>query len=333
MTRSRRGAGFTLIELLVVIAIIAILIGLLLPAVQKVRESAARMTCSNNLKQLSLAAHNYDSAYGNLPPGIMGRHPTTGVGWNGFGWPHVGALAFLLPYVEQDNIHRQLMAAEPRKFNVDDLTDRAGWWTNTVYDTLAQTKIKTFLCPADSPENSTTGTFITLYCDATTLTLTGGYMPNPRGSTYGRTNYAPSAGTIGAGSNGFYGQYVGPFHNRSKTKIANMPDGTSNTVFFGETLCGEAPPAARRFSLSWMGAGALAMAWGVPAQGSGWYQFSSMHTQVVQFGYGDGSVRRIRKGAGAQSAARTNWFQNDWFNVQRASGRQEGATVDWTFLE
>src|SRR5262245_11519468 len=111
-TCRRPRPGFTLIELLVVIAIIAILIGLLLPAVQKVREAAARMSCQNNLHQVGLGLHNYQTANGYFPPGAL-RSPNTGTvtpictkfGVTRNGVRHNWAI-FILPYVEQDNLYK-----------------------------------------------------------------------------------------------------------------------------------------------------------------------------------------------------------------------------------
>src|SRR4051812_6747172 len=109
MTRRSSRMAFTLIELLVVIAVIAILIGLLLPAVQRVREAANRAKCLNNLKQIALAIHNHEFATGRLPPGYIGTSPViTDDPADPASAPWVGCLAILLPYLEQEPLYRQL---------------------------------------------------------------------------------------------------------------------------------------------------------------------------------------------------------------------------------
>jgi prepilin-type N-terminal cleavage/methylation domain-containing protein len=325
--RGERRSGFTLIELLVVIAIIAILIGLLLPAVQKIREAANRTVCQNHLKQISLAAHNYESALGVLPPGVVG--PPIGTAFT-FGASHVGTLAFLLPYVEQDNVYKQIVTDTTQPGYVVWQNDPqgvalTGWWNNPINELAARTKIKTFLCASDKADSNTVGTFITLYQQG--YTFTGGYMPLPRGD-YGRTNFLACAGALGDVTDAFWGKYRGAFTNRSSNKISTVIDGTSNTIVFLEALGDAAGQGRRDFSYSWMGGVSMATAWGLPTDptraNEGWWTATAKHPGFIQVGMGDGSVRNIRRFSGST----TDWYSANWFNFQRLAGGYDGEVIN-----
>jgi prepilin-type N-terminal cleavage/methylation domain-containing protein/prepilin-type processing-associated H-X9-DG protein len=195
----RFNRGFTLIELLVVIAIIAILVALLLPAVQMVREAARRAQCTNNLKQIGLALANYHDAHGVLPFGLSGRvFPPTRPTNQGCEW--WGPLPLLLPHLEQRDIYNSL------NFNIDTCLYTYQPLANF---TATRQKIEVFVCPSD------------------------GYDVEDSGG-WAVTNYVPNFGTGWTE----YNRTDGVFYIISSTRYADIVDGTSHTAAFSERALG-----------------------------------------------------------------------------------------------
>jgi prepilin-type N-terminal cleavage/methylation domain-containing protein/prepilin-type processing-associated H-X9-DG protein len=327
MARSRH--AFTLIELLVVIAIIAILIGLLLPAVQKVREAAARAKCQNNLKQLALACHTYHDANGTMPYGGGYYNSPSSVGWNqasAYNWR-----ALVLPYVElaavYDSITSGMGAQKPV---LDPGKDESAAWLAAFRALPAhQTTPAVFVCPSDAA--------------AAIPQTTGIHWSNGPGAIAkpaGVSNYFASAGPSAVGSNtsvhcglctgtprpclcvnaatGKAAQWLsnraadagpGMFAQSLKARrMTDVADGTSQTLLIGEQkfrkrindppLTPTAPPGNTFFQ--WLEPYSCATTvWGInyPSniEGSGYYVqgYGSHHTGGANFALADGSVRFV----------------------------------------
>ncbi|MEM9367012.1 MAG: DUF1559 domain-containing protein [Planctomycetota bacterium] len=357
--RRWRHRGFTLVELLVVIAIIGVLIGLLLPAVQAAREAARRMSCSNNLRQIGLAAQNYHSAYNRFPSGYVSFATNNGVApaefqmdpvtWDaGPGW---GWAAGLLPFVEGTALTESIQFDQPI-------------WA-PINEQAVGSSISLFLCPSSTGGDEP---FTVQDENGMPLEIAG------RQVELGRSHYVASHGQescwgeCGAAATGevFTNIYTsatqivpidgdagrvadGPFFRNSKTRFRDILDGTSNTIFFGEhvsalsekTWVGVVPGAFThpRFSSPENGPDAAATLTLVHAGPSGGelditgapiihplnfptYHVGQMYSQHQGGGYvclGDGSVRFV-----------TNFV--DLFLWAEMSSMDEGEAIDWDLL-
>lgn len=335
MVKSLRKRGFTLVELLVVIAIIGILIGLLLPAVQKAREAARRTQCANNLRQIALATHNFESSNRVLPPGFIGDSNSAGPqyfsNYNASG-VHVGMLTLLLPNLEQNKIYDIVSA----NINLSlDVTGRNttifppsyAWWESDPVWAVAQYKLGAFVCPSNAEVHSDN---CMAYCEgwgaenSGTGTLSAAYFGGADGRGLGKTNYFGVAGGIGSvpTTNGWT-LWEGIYGNRTKVNFGGgIPDGTSNTFAIGESM-GDWTNNARYFSHSWMGVGALPTAWGLPNTrlDQRWYRFSSDHDAITQFAMADGSVQQFATTRGVSAANQNNIYRP-------LSGRKDGRQVE-----
>ena len=321
----RKRLAFTLVELLVVIAIIGVLVSLLLPAVQAARESARRSACSNNVRQIGLAALNFESANRRLPPGYLaGTDFTKPFAEQDKSGPQqlVGVFVYLLPHMEAANVYQ--MMSEDLELGID-ARDECYIYSTPAWS-AAQARLSALLCPS-GPE----GDPQTALLDKTYGILAGGFLRLRSGGwpvdkKLGLTHYMGVTGVwgqvgptlvynMGSGNRLTDDDLIGVFSIRSKTRLAQVLDGTSNTMMFGEapgsfgtSITDDfAPGEHNGFTQgnAWAGWGTMPSVMGMDlalentssAQyQSKWSYFGSLHSgDVAQFSFVDGSVRPLNK--------------------------------------
>ena len=219
----RKQRGFTLVELLVVIAIIGILVGLLLPAVQAAREAARRMSCGNNVKQMALALHNYESTFRRLPPAMFG-HRDNGhtLDDDGFGWQ-----VAILPFIEQDSLYQLINPnGQPGVLGEQPIRDVFYPGVPSPHPG-GNTRVSTYRCPSSALPDIVPATFtipgdtISRAMRPATILAVG----------YATTDYKAAGGSCF----GDFGMMHALKENNATLKFADVTDGLSNTLAFGES--------------------------------------------------------------------------------------------------
>ncbi len=275
-----RQRGFTLIELLVVIAIIAVLIALLLPAVQAAREAARRAQCINNVKQLALAAANYESANGCFPPGVMATGPNP---LEGNYSTDTSIFVRMLPYYEQGplfNSYNSIINSATHPANI----------------TLAGVGLSTLWCPSDPNAQLSQNLGQSAY--GYTVGYFDGYQSLPPGTWVQRfTNYRGCAGIFNLAANG-NGLFMDVVRSPAIT-IASVTDGTSNTMSFSESYNRATEQVCPPWNLSNNSGISLFLSSVAPNSpiGAGFLSSAyarSFHPGGVTAGFADGSVRFIK---------------------------------------